>query len=146
VASYCVRRNAHVLEDRQAASRAARLPAIDPVAAKNVQELLGGRFGEMPTLRMMLGYLFVRGGVHAMAYARALQVLAGVEMSKRRFSRSPTSSITRPSRRSASAAAAAPRWIGTHADEAERDAKRRSPLAFRVLARQSRSALVTSAR
>jgi Mn-containing catalase len=30
----------------------------------------------------MLGYLFVRGGVHALAYARALETLTGVEMSK----------------------------------------------------------------
>lgn len=37
---------------------------------------------ENPAARMMLGYLFVRGGVHAMAYARALQELTGVEMSK----------------------------------------------------------------
>jgi Mn-containing catalase len=35
-----------------------------------------------PAARTMLGYLFVRGGVHAMAYARALQQLTGVEMSK----------------------------------------------------------------
>ena len=35
-----------------------------------------------PAARVMLGYLFVRGGVHAMAYARALQQLTGVEMSK----------------------------------------------------------------
>lgn len=35
-----------------------------------------------PAARMMLGYLFVRGGVHAMAYAKALQELTGVEMSK----------------------------------------------------------------
>ena len=32
--------------------------------------------------RAMIGYLFVRGGVHAMAYARALETLTGVEMSK----------------------------------------------------------------
>lgn len=32
--------------------------------------------------RTMLGYLFVRGGVHALAYARALETLTGVEMSK----------------------------------------------------------------
>jgi len=32
--------------------------------------------------RAMLGYLFVRGGVHAMAYAKALETLTGVEMSK----------------------------------------------------------------
>ena len=25
-------------------------PEVDPIAAKNVQELLGGRFGEMSTL------------------------------------------------------------------------------------------------
>ncbi|RYG66209.1 manganese catalase family protein [bacterium] len=35
-----------------------------------------------PTARAMLGYLFVRGGVHAMAYAKALETLTGVEMSK----------------------------------------------------------------
>ena len=35
-----------------------------------------------PAAREMLGYLFVRGGVHAMAYAKALQLLTGVEMSK----------------------------------------------------------------
>lgn len=35
-----------------------------------------------PAARTMLGYLFVRGGVHAMAYAKALESLTGVEMSK----------------------------------------------------------------
>ncbi len=35
-----------------------------------------------PAARAMLGYLFVRGGVHAMAYAKALETLTGVEMSK----------------------------------------------------------------
>lgn len=30
----------------------------------------------------MLEYLFVRGGVHALAYAKALETLTGVEMSK----------------------------------------------------------------
>lgn len=35
-----------------------------------------------PAARTMLGYLFVRGGVHAMAYAKALETLTGVEMSK----------------------------------------------------------------
>jgi Mn-containing catalase len=35
-----------------------------------------------PAARMMLGYLFVRGGVHALAYAKALESLTGVEMSK----------------------------------------------------------------
>ncbi len=34
-----------------------------------------------PAAREMLGYLFVRGGVHAMAYARALEQLTGVKMS-----------------------------------------------------------------
>ncbi|MEJ7808640.1 MAG: manganese catalase family protein [Telluria sp.] len=35
-----------------------------------------------PAARVMLGYLFVRGGVHAMAFAKALESLTGVEMSK----------------------------------------------------------------
>jgi Mn-containing catalase len=35
-----------------------------------------------PCAREMLGYLFVRGGVHALAYAKALEQLTGVEMSK----------------------------------------------------------------
>lgn len=35
-----------------------------------------------PSARMMLGYLFVRGGVHALAYAKALESLTGVAMSK----------------------------------------------------------------
>lgn len=35
-----------------------------------------------PAARVMLGYLFVRGGVHALAYAKALESLTGVEMSK----------------------------------------------------------------
>lgn len=30
----------------------------------------------------MLGYLFVRGGVHALAYAKALESLTGVDMKK----------------------------------------------------------------
>ena len=34
-----------------------------------------------PAARTMLGYLFVRGGVHALAYARALESLTGVKMS-----------------------------------------------------------------
>ena len=33
-----------------------------------------------PAARQMLGYLFVRGGVHAHAYAMALEKLTGVEM------------------------------------------------------------------
>ena len=35
-----------------------------------------------PTARQMLGYLFVRGGVHALAYAKALEELTGVDMKK----------------------------------------------------------------
>jgi Mn-containing catalase len=35
-----------------------------------------------PCAREMLGYLFVRGGVHALAYAKALENLTGVEMKK----------------------------------------------------------------
>jgi Mn-containing catalase len=35
-----------------------------------------------PSARQMLGYLFVRGGVHAHAYALALKQLTGVEMKK----------------------------------------------------------------
>ena len=37
---------------------------------------------EDPAARQMLGYLFVRGGVHAHAYALALEELTGVEMKK----------------------------------------------------------------
>lgn len=35
-----------------------------------------------PVARRMLGYLLVRGGVHALAYAKALETLTGVEISK----------------------------------------------------------------
>lgn len=35
-----------------------------------------------PTAREMLGYLLVRGGVHVVAYARALEKLTGVEVTK----------------------------------------------------------------
>lgn len=35
-----------------------------------------------PAAREMLGFLFVRGGVHALAYAKALESLTGVEMAK----------------------------------------------------------------
>lgn len=35
-----------------------------------------------PCARQMLGYLFVRGGVHALAYAKALEQLTGVKMSE----------------------------------------------------------------
>lgn len=35
-----------------------------------------------PTVRAMTGYLLVRGGVHVVAYARALEVLTGTDLSK----------------------------------------------------------------
>ncbi len=35
-----------------------------------------------PTARAMIGYLLVRGGVHVVAYARALENLTGADMSK----------------------------------------------------------------
>ncbi|MCY7351584.1 MAG: manganese catalase family protein [Cytophagaceae bacterium] len=35
-----------------------------------------------PTARTMLGYLLVRGGVHVVAYAKALEKLTGVEVTK----------------------------------------------------------------
>ena len=35
-----------------------------------------------PTVRAMTGYLIVRGGVHIVAYARALEVLTGADLSK----------------------------------------------------------------
>jgi Mn-containing catalase len=35
-----------------------------------------------PAAREMLGYLFVRGGVHALAYAKALETLTGVDVKK----------------------------------------------------------------
>jgi Mn-containing catalase len=35
-----------------------------------------------PIARQMLGYLFVRGGVHALAYAKALEDLTGVDVKK----------------------------------------------------------------
>ena len=35
-----------------------------------------------PTARAMVGYLLVRGGVHVVAYARALEKLTGVEVTK----------------------------------------------------------------
>jgi Mn-containing catalase len=35
-----------------------------------------------PSARQMLGYLFVRGGVHALAYAKALEELTGVDVKK----------------------------------------------------------------
>lgn len=46
------------------------------------QKLRVYQMTENPAARTMLGYLFVRGGVHAMAYAKALESLTGVEMSK----------------------------------------------------------------
>ena len=61
-----------------------------------------------PAARQMLGYLFTRGGVHARAYAMALEKLTGVEM-KPRCCPSPTSRIRScpsrsPSRRMAGTA------------------------------------------
>ena len=35
-----------------------------------------------PVARQMLGYLFVRGGVHALAYAKALEELTGVDVKR----------------------------------------------------------------
>ena len=35
-----------------------------------------------PVARQMLGYLFVRGGVHALAYAKALEEISGVDVKK----------------------------------------------------------------
>jgi Mn-containing catalase len=35
-----------------------------------------------PTVRAMTGYLLVRGGVHVVAYARALEVLTGADLGK----------------------------------------------------------------
>lgn len=46
------------------------------------QKLRVYQMTENPAARMMLGYLFVRGGVHAMAYAKALESLTGVDMKK----------------------------------------------------------------
>jgi Mn-containing catalase len=46
------------------------------------QKLRVYQMTDNPAARTMLGYLFVRGGVHAMAYAKALESLTGVEMSK----------------------------------------------------------------
>ena len=46
------------------------------------QKLKVYQLTENPAARMMLGYLFVRGAVHAMAYANALESLTGVDMKK----------------------------------------------------------------
>lgn len=46
------------------------------------QKLRVYQMTDNPAARMMLGYLFVRGGVHALAYAKALETLTGVNMSK----------------------------------------------------------------
>ncbi|WP_232696663.1 manganese catalase family protein [Brevibacillus daliensis] len=37
---------------------------------------------EHPTAREMIGYLLVRGGTHIMAYAKALEIATGVDMTK----------------------------------------------------------------
>jgi len=61
----------------------------DPDGAAVVQELMGGRFGEMSTFmnytsaaKALTGYLLVRGGVHQVAYARALENLTGARLEK----------------------------------------------------------------
>jgi Mn-containing catalase len=46
------------------------------------QKLRVYQMTDHPSARQMLGYLFVRGGVHAHAYALALEQLTGVEMKK----------------------------------------------------------------
>lgn len=46
------------------------------------QKLRVYQMTDNPAARMMLGYLFVRGGVHALAYAKALESLTGVDMAK----------------------------------------------------------------
>lgn len=46
------------------------------------QKLRVYQMTDNPAARMMLGYLFVRGGVHALAYAKALETLTGVNMAK----------------------------------------------------------------
>jgi Mn-containing catalase len=46
------------------------------------QKLRVYQMTDNPAARTMLGYLFVRGGVHAMAYAKALETLTGVQMAK----------------------------------------------------------------
>ncbi len=46
------------------------------------QKLRVYQMTDNPAARTMLGYLFVRGGVHALAYAKALESLTGVEMAK----------------------------------------------------------------
>jgi Mn-containing catalase len=46
------------------------------------QKLRVYEMSDHPSARQLLGYLFVRGGVHAHAYALALEQLTGVEMKK----------------------------------------------------------------
>jgi len=46
------------------------------------QKLRVYQMTENKAAREMLGYLFVRGGVHALAYAKALESLTGVDMKK----------------------------------------------------------------
>ncbi len=46
------------------------------------QKLRVYQMTDNPAARVMLGYLFVRGGVHALAYAKALETLTGVDMKK----------------------------------------------------------------
>ena len=46
------------------------------------QKLRVHQMTDNPVARTMLGYLFVRGGVHALAYARAIESLTGAKMSE----------------------------------------------------------------
>jgi Mn-containing catalase len=46
------------------------------------QKLRVYEMADHPVARQMLGYLLVRGGVHILAYAKALEKLTGVEMTK----------------------------------------------------------------
>lgn len=46
------------------------------------QKLRVYQMTDNPAAKVMLGYLFVRGGVHALAYAKALESLTGVDMKK----------------------------------------------------------------
>jgi len=47
-----------------------------------LQKLRVYEMTDNPAAREMLGYLFVRGGVHALAYSKALEQLTGVDMKK----------------------------------------------------------------
>ena len=45
-------------------------------------KIRGYEMTDHPIARQMLGYLFTRGGVHALAYAKALESITGVEVQK----------------------------------------------------------------